>query len=569
MSTAPVSQLAEQSSKVEVRFGTTQPQRRLTVLFRLILVIPQAIVLIFVGIGAFFVVIVGWFAALFTGRLPQSIAGFLLGYVRWYARVSAYANLMVDRYPPFTVESDPTYPVDVSVTTGRLNRAAVLFRIVLVIPASIVSSVLGYGIMAIGVVTWIVTLIVGRMPDAFFGATAAAIRYQSRVTAYFYMLTSYYPGDLFGDKDLYGIAVESPVSGTVDAPPAAPTPYEYGGYGPYGGYGQYGGYASYGPAPEWGSAPPPPPPPGAYPAPSAPFAPGASPWGSGLPGVSAPMPPPTPVEPMPPAATPYPPTPDQGAAPHVVEPTVPPPVYPSAAPPPPPPTYPSATEPPPPPPPPVYPAYPVTPPPPAPPPTYPTSPGSVPPPYPGAMPPIAAGPTGYPQFRSGSFWPLVLSKGARALVVIVIVVGSLTYVVSQVALNRFGQNLTQTLARHQVQTAYSDVSSATDTFKTQRQACLTRGGTTELSCLEQADRDWASAIETYESDLSVVVYPVSAQPAAQDSRYAATEAVGAVTSLANSPTLQAHATDFQSPGFRATINNVDSTYHTLNQALGG
>ena len=136
------SQLAEASSRVEVRFGTTQPQRRWTVLIRIILAIPQFFVLFFVGIGALVVVFLGWFAALFTGRLPASFAKFLLGYVRWTTRVYAYEFLMTDAYPPFALDPDPSYPVDVTVTTGRLNRFAVFFRIILVIPAAIVSGVI-------------------------------------------------------------------------------------------------------------------------------------------------------------------------------------------------------------------------------------------------------------------------------------------------------------------------------------------------------------------------------------------------------------------------------------------
>ena len=49
----------------------TRPQRRATVIFRIILAIPQFIVLFFLGIAAFFVSMIGWFAALFTGRLPE------------------------------------------------------------------------------------------------------------------------------------------------------------------------------------------------------------------------------------------------------------------------------------------------------------------------------------------------------------------------------------------------------------------------------------------------------------------------------------------------------------------
>jgi len=89
--------------------------------------------LFFVGIGALVVAFLGWFAALFTGRLPESFAKFLLGYVRWTTRVYAYEFLMTDAYPPFALDPDPSYPVDVTVTTGRLNRFAVLFRIILVI----------------------------------------------------------------------------------------------------------------------------------------------------------------------------------------------------------------------------------------------------------------------------------------------------------------------------------------------------------------------------------------------------------------------------------------------------
>ena len=155
MTSAPTSQLAEQSTPLEVRFGTAQEQRRVTVLFRLILAIPQFFVLFFIGIAAEFVVIIGWFAALFTGRLPESFARFILGAIRWATRVSAYFFMLTDSYPPFALDADPDYPVDVLVSTGRLNRAAVLFRIILVIPAAIVAAVLSYGMAAFGFITWV------------------------------------------------------------------------------------------------------------------------------------------------------------------------------------------------------------------------------------------------------------------------------------------------------------------------------------------------------------------------------------------------------------------------------
>ena len=229
---------ADSSTPVEVRFGTTGKQRRLTVLFRLILVLPQFVVLGFVGIAAFVLVVLGWFAALFTGRLPASFARFLLGYVRWYTRVGSYAFLMVDDYPPFSLDPDPTYPVDVTVTTGRLNRAAVLFRIILAVPANIVAGVLSYGMFVFSFITWVITLVLGRMPDALFGASAAAIRYQARFYGYFMMLTSFYPGGLLGDTGPAGQRIEPAASGTPEPQPPPMT-------GP-------GGFVA-GPAPAWGS----------------------------------------------------------------------------------------------------------------------------------------------------------------------------------------------------------------------------------------------------------------------------------------------------------------------------
>lgn len=69
------------------------------------LVIPHFIILFFLWIGAFFVVIVAWFAILFTGRYPRGMFDFVVGVGRWSVRVYAYAFLLItDRYPPFTLD---------------------------------------------------------------------------------------------------------------------------------------------------------------------------------------------------------------------------------------------------------------------------------------------------------------------------------------------------------------------------------------------------------------------------------------------------------------------------------
>ena len=67
-----------------------------------LLAIPHYVVLIFLDIAAVVVVIVAWFAIVFTGRYPRGMFDFVVGVGRWHNRVVAYAfTLATDRYPPF------------------------------------------------------------------------------------------------------------------------------------------------------------------------------------------------------------------------------------------------------------------------------------------------------------------------------------------------------------------------------------------------------------------------------------------------------------------------------------
>ncbi|GCE26552.1 hypothetical protein KDA_20360 [Dictyobacter alpinus] len=66
------------------------------------LAIPHYIVLFFLEIAAFVVVIIAWFAILFTGHYPRSLFNFVEGVFRWHNRVVGYALVLVtDEYPPF------------------------------------------------------------------------------------------------------------------------------------------------------------------------------------------------------------------------------------------------------------------------------------------------------------------------------------------------------------------------------------------------------------------------------------------------------------------------------------
>lgn len=77
------------------------PRNRLTVAFRIILVFPQSLIVGALGYLAQVLAFLGWFAALFTGALPQAFHDLIVAVLRWQARVNAYSGLLIDRYPPF------------------------------------------------------------------------------------------------------------------------------------------------------------------------------------------------------------------------------------------------------------------------------------------------------------------------------------------------------------------------------------------------------------------------------------------------------------------------------------
>jgi len=68
------------------------------------LAIPHYVVLFFLWIAAIVVVVVAWFAILFTGRYPEGLFDYVVGVMRWHNRVVGYALVLAtDRYPPFSL----------------------------------------------------------------------------------------------------------------------------------------------------------------------------------------------------------------------------------------------------------------------------------------------------------------------------------------------------------------------------------------------------------------------------------------------------------------------------------
>jgi hypothetical protein len=99
------STVEEQSVHLEIDYpDVEQDLNRWLPLVKWLLAIPHYIVLAVLGAVAVVVIIIAWFAILFTGSYPRSFFDYVVGVGRWALRVQAYAILLVtDRYPPFSL----------------------------------------------------------------------------------------------------------------------------------------------------------------------------------------------------------------------------------------------------------------------------------------------------------------------------------------------------------------------------------------------------------------------------------------------------------------------------------
>jgi len=88
----------------DLRIAPATAQNRLTILFRLILAIPAAIVVNVLQNVAWIVAFLGWFYALFTGRMSNGMRDLLAYCLRYQAQTYGYVMLLTQRYPSFSDE---------------------------------------------------------------------------------------------------------------------------------------------------------------------------------------------------------------------------------------------------------------------------------------------------------------------------------------------------------------------------------------------------------------------------------------------------------------------------------
>jgi hypothetical protein len=180
---------------VRLRVNDDLQRTRLTVFFRLILGIPHFLWLGLLGIVVALGVIGNWFATLIQGRSPLGLHSFLAGYLRYSTHVSAYIFLIADPFPGFyLINLKRDYPIDLEIDPPEpQNRWTVAFRIILAVPAMIVTQILRNLSSVLALFSWFVALFTARVPEGIRNFAALALRYESQTYAYIALLTSRYP----------------------------------------------------------------------------------------------------------------------------------------------------------------------------------------------------------------------------------------------------------------------------------------------------------------------------------------------------------------------------------------
>ena len=194
---------------------------RLTTFFRLIWVIPIAIILGLIGGAGEQVhyttylnqagevvrtsrdttggILGGLFLAtllmiLFRQLYPRWWFDFARELTRFEARVGAYMALLTDQYPS-TVETQSVHlDIDYPDAKNSLNRWMPLIKWFLAIPHYIVLAILvSIAILAV-IIAWFAILLTGRYPKGLFDYVVGVSRWGLRVAAYaFLLVTDHYP----------------------------------------------------------------------------------------------------------------------------------------------------------------------------------------------------------------------------------------------------------------------------------------------------------------------------------------------------------------------------------------
>jgi hypothetical protein len=212
--------MSESRKQYPVSLLVDYPDRelnRLTSFFRLITVIPIAIILALVSNAAFNSDDKSaWMASLSAGGMlflaTMLMLVFRQKYPRWWfdwnlaltkfgTRVGAYVALLRDEYP--STDEDQSVHIEIPYPDAKngLNRWLPLVKWLLAVPHYIILFFLVIAAFFAVIVAWFAILFTGRYPKGLFDFVVGVMRWSLRVSAYAALLTTdSYPPFTLGEQ---------------------------------------------------------------------------------------------------------------------------------------------------------------------------------------------------------------------------------------------------------------------------------------------------------------------------------------------------------------------------------
>jgi hypothetical protein len=163
-----------------------------------LLVIPHIVVIYVLAIVQRVVLIISFFAILFTGAMPEGLFGFNTMVLRYQWRVMSYAMFMRESYPEFAFpmeSADPgTEPAHLSVQPApKLNRGLIFVKWLLAVPHYIVLFFLFIALYVVVIIAFFAVIITGAWPEGLRNFVVGVNRWSSRVSMYILLMTDQYP----------------------------------------------------------------------------------------------------------------------------------------------------------------------------------------------------------------------------------------------------------------------------------------------------------------------------------------------------------------------------------------
>ncbi|NYT27503.1 MAG: DUF4389 domain-containing protein [Candidatus Thiodubiliella endoseptemdiera] len=180
---------------------------RVTVFFRLLLVIPAALIIALLSgflvegnnsnalqVGGGFLFLPIMLMIVVRGKYPKWWFDWVCELSKLSYRILAYSMLLTDKYPSVDEEQDIGLVLKYPDVKKELNRYLPLIKWLLAAPHFLILIVIYAAIFVLSPVIWLTVLIMGKMPETLFNFLVGFLRYNFRVSAYAILLiTDKYP----------------------------------------------------------------------------------------------------------------------------------------------------------------------------------------------------------------------------------------------------------------------------------------------------------------------------------------------------------------------------------------